>query len=231
MERPTISEPVVTVAGEPPRDLPGSLWCYRADRKRVVAGGALSDGGGLYHWMTQSLALDDSGDGSVQETLSLMEPDSHGLTVLPFWAGERSTGWTPGARGAILGLTIQTQPVDILRASMEAIAYRFAAILQDLDPIAPGAAIIAAGNALRLSPLWAQLIADVINRPVYLSEMQEASMRGAALLALEAAGKIQSIEEFASSVETVFEPNEVRHARYQEGLARHQKFYELLIAT
>jgi gluconokinase len=160
-----------------------------------------------------------------------MEPDSHGLTVLPFWAGERSTGWNPGARGAILGLTMQTQPTDILRASMEAVAYRFAAILQALDPIAPGATIIAAGNALRLSPLWAQIIADVINRPVLIGGMSEASMRGAALLALEAAGKIQGIEEFESSVETVFEPDLVRHSRYREGLARHQKFYELLLTA
>ncbi len=218
-------------AGEPPDNLSSALWCYRADRSRVVVGGALSDGGGLYHWLTQSLAFDHSGDGSLQELLSRMEPDSHGLTVLPFWAGERSTGWTPDARGAILGLTMQTQPADILRASMEAVAYRFAAILQALEPIAPGATIMAAGNALRLSPLWAQIIADVINRPVLLGALQEASMRGAALLALEGAGKIQSIEEFETSVETAFEPDKDSHSSYQEGLARHQKYYDLLIAT
>ena len=218
-------------AGEPPDNLPSALWCYRADRRRVVVGGALSDGGGLYHWLTQSLAFGDGVDGSMQELLLRMEPDSHGLTVLPFWAGERSTGWTPGARGAILGLTTQTQPMEILRAAMEAVAYRFAAILQALEPIAPGTTIRAAGNALRLSPVWAQIIADVINRPVLLNSLQEASMRGAALLALEAAGKIQSIEEFESSVETVFEPAKDRHSRYEEGLARHQKFYDLLIAT
>jgi gluconokinase len=217
--------------GEAPQHLPGALWCYRADRSRVVVGGALSDGGGLYHWLTQSLVLDQSGDGSLERVLSEMEPDSHGLTVLPFWAGERSTGWNPNARGAILGLTMQTQPTDILCASMEAVAYRFASILQDLDSIAPGANIIAAGNALRLSPVWAQIIADVINRPVLLGGMHEASMRGAALLALEAAGKIQSIEEFESSVEIVFEPDAARHSIYRDGLARHQKFYDLLIAT
>jgi gluconokinase len=217
--------------GEPPDKLPSALWCYRADRKRVVVGGALSDGGGLYHWLTQSLALHEYTGAELQQVLSSMEPDAHGLTVLPFWAGERSTGWTPNARGAILGLTMQTQPVEILRASMEAVAYRFASILQALDPIAPNVSIIAAGNALRSSPVWAQIIADVIKRPVMMGSMQEASMRGAALLALEAAGKIQSIEEFESSVETVFEPDERRHVRYQEGLARHQKFYDLLVRS
>ena len=60
--------------------------------------------------------------------LKILEPDAHGLTVLPFWAGERSPGWSTEARGAILGLTQRTQPIEILRAAMEAIAYRFALI-------------------------------------------------------------------------------------------------------
>ncbi|MFN2453164.1 MAG: FGGY family carbohydrate kinase [Pyrinomonadaceae bacterium] len=38
-------------------ELPEGLWCYRADRRRVLTGGALSDGGGLYGWMKESLAL------------------------------------------------------------------------------------------------------------------------------------------------------------------------------
>ncbi len=215
--------------GEPPDELPGALWCYRADRTRVVVGGALSDGGGLYHWLTESLAVPQNGGESLQNALAQMEPDGHGLTVLPFWAGERSTGWTPNARGAIMGLSVQTQPLDILRAAMEAVAYRFALIVEALDTIAPGARIFAAGNALRSSPLWVQIIADVLNRPLSFSLLTEASTRGAALLALEAAGKIQSIEEFLIPVEKVFEPDESRHARYQEGLARQQKFYELII--
>lgn len=214
--------------GEPPDEMPAGLWCYRADRMRVVVGGALSDGGGLYHWLTETLVVDPDRE-SLQENLAQMVPDAHGLTVLPFWAGERSTGWTPNARGAILGLSVQTQPQDILRAAMEAVAYRFARIVESLDTIAPGAQIFAAGNALSSSPLWTQIIADVLNRPVSFSGLTEASTRGAALLALEAAGKIRSIEEFSVPVEKVFEPDKSRHARYQEGLARQQKFYELII--
>jgi gluconokinase len=215
--------------GEPPDKLPGALWCYRADRTRVVVGGALSDGGGLYHWLIESLAVGETDQELLQNALAKMEPDDHGLTVLPFWTGERSTGWTPDARGAILGLTVQTQPQQILRASMEAVAYRFALTFQALRTIAPVSSIIAAGNALRSSPLWSQIIADVLNHPVMFSEMAEASMRGAALLALEAAGKIRSIEEFSVSVERTFEPDVVRHALYEQGLARQQKYYELIV--
>src|SRR6185369_7932492 len=45
----------VVFAGEPPSELAPGLWSYRIDRKRVVVGGALSGGGGLVQWLTQSL--------------------------------------------------------------------------------------------------------------------------------------------------------------------------------
>ena len=54
----------------------------------------------------------------------------------------------------------------------------------------------------------------------------EASSRGAALLALEAVGKIGSIEEDSIAVEQVFEPDVLRHARYQQGLARQEELYD-----
>lgn len=195
-----------------------------------MLGGALSDGGGLYRWLTDSFAFAEDSE-SLQNTLASMEPDAHGLTILPFWAGERSTGWTANARGGILGLSMQTQPVDILRAAMEAVAYRFALILEALEGIAPVAAVLASGNALRKSPHWVQILADVLNRPVSLVGMTEASTLGAALLALEAAGKIQSLQELSIPVETVFEPDASLHDRYRNGLERQQKFYELLIKS
>jgi gluconokinase len=218
----------VLFQGEPPVQLPPELWCYRADRSRVVIGGALSDGGGLYNWLRAAFFSNDDTE-SIETGLARLEPDAHGLTVLPFWLGERSTGWTPDARGAILGLTMQTRPIEILRAAMEAVAYRFALIAEALEPFAPGATIIAAGHALRSSRTWVQILADVLGRRIAISELPEASMRGAALLALEAVGKIESIENVSVSVERFVEPDMTRHSRYQAGLKRQQQMYEQVI--
>jgi len=112
------------------------------------------------------------------------------LQFCPFWSGERSTGWSADARGGIFGLTQQTKPIELVRAALEAIAYRFALIARALEAVAPEATVIATGNALRSSPGWLQIIADVLGRPIMLGGSSEASTRGAALLALEAAGKI-----------------------------------------
>ncbi len=217
----------VVFAGEPPDKLSPALWCYRVSDQRVVVGGALSNGGGLVKWLTESLsvAIDPV---SLQQELAAIEPDSHGLTILPFWSGERSPGWFADARGSIFGLRQQTIPVEIMRATLESIAYRFASIARALDPIAPGARIFASGNALRSSPVWLQIIADVLGRPLMFGGTAEASIRGAALLALEAVGKIATIEEDSVAVEQVFEPDMTRHARYQQGLARQEALYHQL---
>jgi gluconokinase len=217
----------VVYSGEPSSKLSASLWSYRVSRERVVVGGALSDGGGLLQWLVQSLNAGDN-IAELQQQLAAFEPDSHGLTILPFWSGERSTGWNAEARGGIFGLRQHTTTLEILRAALEAIAYRFALIAEALDEIAPAANVIATGNALRSSPVWLQIIADVLGRPVMLGSAPEASMRGAALLALEAVGKIGNLEAVPVSFDEVFEPDMQRHARYGEGLARQQDLYNQL---
>jgi gluconokinase len=180
----------------------------------------------LWRWLRDSLNLSDH--ENLESQLAELEPDSHGLTIMPFWSGERSTGWAPDARGGIFGLKQETQPIEILRATLEAIAYRFALIARALESIAPNASIVASGNALRSSPAWIQIIADVLGRPIALGNTAEASVRGAALLALEAVGKIASIEEVAVSIAEVFDPDMTRHARYREGLARQEELYDRL---
>ncbi len=216
--------------GDPPEYLPDELWSYRVDRSRVVVGGALSDGGGLYRWLTDLMHIGDD-PVELENRLAGLEPDSHGLTVLPFWSGERSTGWSASARGAILGLTQQTKPVEIMRAALEAVAYRFGLIARTLEKVARPTAIVATGNALHSSGVWLQIIADVLGRPIVLSGTREASTRGAALLALQSVGKIQNLEQCSMEFDEIVQPDMMRHHRYMDGLERQQRMYECLVAN
>lgn len=214
--------------GDVPDTIAAPLWCYRADRKRVIIGGALSDGGGLFSWMKNSLRLDDP-DEELERALGEMHADDHGLTILPFWSGERSTGWHASARGTIAGIAQTTRPIEILRATMEAIAYRFALIAERLDDVAEECSIIASGGALISSPVWTQMISDVLGRLVTISESREASSRGAVLLALEMEGRIRDIADAPVPLGRTYEPDMARHARYREGLERQVKLYTQLM--
>ncbi|HEX5706669.1 MAG TPA: gluconokinase [Pyrinomonadaceae bacterium] len=216
----------VAYEGAPPREFDRALWCYRVDRRRVVLGGALSDGGGLREWMTRTLALDLDVDA-----LARTKPDGHGLTILPFWSGERSTGWHARARGAIVGLGAHTRPEEIMRAALEAVAYRMARVAGALDAHAPGARVRASGGALRASELWARLFSDVLARPLSLSRVSEASSRGAVLLALEATGAIQSVSDAAPHDGLSIQPDAARTDVYRRALERQQRLYELLVGA
>jgi gluconokinase len=215
----------VAYRGGPPPKIPSGLWCYRIDRDRVVLGGALSDGGGLYQWLHNNLRLDPGKEAEVVKR----DPDGHGLTFLPFLAGERSTGYHEFAKGAVLGLTASTNAVDITQAAMEGVAFRFAEIFDELKSVVRIDEIVASGGALRDSAIWTQIIADVLGREISLIGASEASMRGAVLLATESLGNIDSIERIPPVTGRTILPDRGKHAIYRKARERHRRFYDLLI--
>jgi gluconokinase len=212
----------LTLAAAPP--LPAGLWHYRVDRARHVIGGATSEGGNVAAWW-RALAGDDE---ALEREVATLAPDAHGLTVLPFLAGERSLGWNGRARGAIVGLSLATTRADIFRALLEAVALRLAAVYARLQPLAAaGHAVIASGGALSRSPAWARIVADALGVAVRVAREAEASSRGAALLALERLGHPLP----AALVEgEVVAPEPARHQQYQAALARQQRLYEVVVA-
>jgi gluconokinase len=159
-----------------------------------------------------------------------MEPDGHGLTVLPFLAGERAPGWAGHARATIHGLTLASTPLHILRAGLEAVAYRIALVFRLLRPVLPAdPQVIASGGALLHSPAWLGIIADVLGRPVSLSQVEEASGRGAALLALEALGALADLQDAPDFISIAHYPEAGRHARYRLAIERQQALYEKVV--
>lgn len=209
-------------------EAPWGLWCYRADRRRFLIGGAISNGGNLYAWMQQALRLPSYAE--LERELAALAPDAHGLTVLPFLAGERNPGYAPQATGTVTGLRWHTRPVEILRAGLEAVAYRLALIYELLAPHASGEArIVASGAALLQAPVWTQIMADVLGRPVLTTLESEASSRGAALLAAEALGLLADAGAAPPAIAATYEPDPARHERYQEALERHRKLYRKMI--
>ncbi|CAA9490354.1 MAG: Gluconokinase [uncultured Rubrobacteraceae bacterium] len=211
-------------------EVPEGLWCYRADARRFVAGGALSDGGNLIEWLRETLRLPDEAETEFQ--LSRMEPDAHGLTLLPLLAGERGPNWADQANGTVAGLSLSTRPVEILRAAMEAVALRFALIAERLDAAFPegtkGRQVVATGGGLLNSPTWVQIMADALGRPVTVSGVKEASSRGAALLAAEALGG-QKIGEVEAPLGETYHPAEGRYEIYQQALERQRSLYGALM--
>jgi gluconokinase len=208
-------------------DIPDGPWCYRADAQRYVMGGALSDGGNLIEWLRNTLRLPDP--EKTEELLASMEPDAHGLTFLPLLAGERGPGWADRANGTVAGLSMSSKPVEILRAAMEAVAFRFALIAEMIETASPGEKeVVASGGGLLNSPAWTRIMADTLGKPVTLSGVREASSRGATLIALETLGGPE-IEAAEAPLGETFEPDPDRHQIYRKALERQRQLYEAIL--
>jgi gluconokinase len=199
-----------------PQARPG-LFIHWVDDARVVEGGSLSDGGSIVHWVDETLK--DAG-GSLAER----DPDSHGLTFLTLLGGERSPGWHQHAKGAIEGLTFETTPLDLRQAALEGVAFFFAELSERMPEVEE---IVATGGALLKDDDWLQIMADALGRPVTGSAVKEASLRGAAVVALERLG--ESPPPGASG--RVVEPRLDRADAYRTARDRQRRVYEAVTAT
>jgi gluconokinase len=207
--------------------VPWGTFVYRVDRRRYVLGGALSEGGNVVRWFVDGLGLKPK--KKFERAAGALPPDSHGLTVLPFWAGERSPNWRGDARAVITGLSLGTQPVQMLRASMEAITYQLVAVAAAMQRVVPRPeSVIATGGQLIHSPAWSQMLADALDLRVTTSPQPEASSRGAALLALHALGKLPKLWSTRPAPGRSYRPRAAVHARYELARRRQQELYDLL---
>ena len=128
-------------------------------------------------------------------------------------------------------MTLATTPTDILHAALESIALRFRQIYDLLVPVCgKPASVYGSGGGLQHSPVWIQMISDALGRPLTLCLEPEASSRGAALLAAERTGLIDTIENFAPRLGDSTPPIADRQVQYEELLGRATKLFARIYA-
>lgn len=212
---------------------PLGLWLYFLDAKHAILGGALSEGGNLLAWLKDMLKLPSLQDAEPQ--VSAIAPDSHGLTILPFISGERSIGWHAEARMTITGISTHTSDEELLRAGMEALAYRLEAISSSLRSALKMSSsdyrLMASGGVLFHSGILRQIIADTLNTAIHPSQEQEASARGNALLALEALGIVPDLAKLKPSILSPTTPDQKNGDIYRKAAARQDDLYQRLLTT
>ncbi len=122
-------------------------------------------------------------------------PGSEGLLFLPYLTGERTPHPDPLARGAFVGLTVRHRQPHLTRAVLEGVAFG----LRDSFELMKSAGLAAVrqvrvtGGGAR-SPLWRQILADVLDAELVTVNTTEGAAYGAALLAAVGAGAWPDVE-------------------------------------
>jgi len=172
----------VLVAGVPEK-LPAGLWCYRVDASHSLLGGALSDVGRAISWLTSTLKTSPEFD---LNELLLARPELAAPLVLPFFSGERSTGWAADARTILSGVSAATTAAMLFRGTAEGVAVSYARIAEQLHHVAGETRqIVASGRVTQDLPALLQVLADVLQTQVIPVIMKRVTLRGTALVSLD----------------------------------------------
>jgi gluconokinase len=166
--------------------VPFGLFCYQVDGDRALVGGAISNAGNLRAWALRELRLADD-PRAVERALAGRELPRHGLSVLPFWTGERAPSWPEATSGTITGLTYATTALDLLQALTESTYHRLAQITDELARGHDQLDLVVSGGICHSSAAL-QRLADVLGRPLRACAEPEASLRGAAVSVAERLG-------------------------------------------
>lgn len=176
--------------------------------------------GAAIQWLRDEMKF--MSDSSKSERMALKAGDSEGVYMVPAFTGIGAPYWEPDARGAIFGITRGTDRNQIVRATLESLAYQnedlLSAMAEDL-----GQRIVALkvdGGACRNNFLM-QFQADVSDTEIVRCKSIESTSLGAAYLAGLAVGYYDSTDDIIENkeVDRVFRPemDEAKRAALLKG--------------
>ena len=177
-------------------------------------------------WMDEILRTRDySGE---QKDIDVKELGKNHVFFLPYLMGERSPHNDPNVRGTFIGMSMDTTREELTQAVLEGVVFG----LRDSFEVAKSLGIqidrtkICGGGAK--SPLWRQMVADILNIKVDIPESEEGPAMGGAMLAAVACGEYASVEEAAAKIVKVVdtvEPIPENAQRYEERYQQFRKIY------
>ena len=190
--------------------------------------GVMLSAAGSAAWFRRALQADF---GVLDDEAAAWRPGAEGLLFAPYLAGERTPYPDPDARGAFTGLSLRHDRGALWRAVLEGVAYGLRDSLELLRALGvqPRAARVSGGGAR--SPLWLSIVAAVLDLPLELTEYEEGSAFGAALLAGVRAGAFADAAEAVERcvrVRAPVEPDPSWRDVYAESYGRFRSLYPAL---
>lgn len=202
-----LTTPAYRIAGETIYALEGSIF---------VAGAAVK-------WLRDRMGLVSASEES--ETMARAANPDHGIVLVPAFVGLGAPHWAPDARGMITGMTLDTGANELVRATLEAIAFQTRDLTDAMarDGATQPAAIRIDGG-MSQNGWFAQFLADTLDVPVERPVSHETTAWGAAVLAGLTVGIFADLSDVAGkwTAAARFE-SEMTNARRDENLARWHK--------
>ena len=188
--------------------------------------GCILSAASAYGWWTKEI-LKATSDNDEQNPITDEDLGRNPVFFLPYLMGERSPHNDPAARGAFLGMSMDTTRFQMTQAILEGVAFA----IRDSVEIARSLGIEITESGLcgggAKSPLWRKIMANVLNMEMQVPVQEEGAGYGGAILAMVAAGAYGSVREACEKLRTerrIYKPDPAIAARYEK---RYQVFKSL----
>ncbi|MCD8350849.1 MAG: gluconokinase [Planctomycetaceae bacterium] len=223
------------VAVEKPMfDVSARLWCYAIIPGRYAYGGIVTNAGNAMQWLGTHLSPDSEIDpdlaaGRLGQCADGIELGADGVFVLPYFRRARSPYWDERLRGTVFGLTASHDIRHLARATLEAIAYDLAAIVDAAEEQVPVASPVILTGGLSKSPGMPALLANVLGKAVETPTHCEGSLAGAAVVGLRGAGLLKdyAFNRSERKAGKRYDPEPTLTARYRELRATYDRLVEV----
>jgi len=164
-------------------------------------------------------------------TAAEVAPGAEGLVALPHLMGAACPEFNAAARGVFFGIGLHHTKAHFVRAILESVAYMLRRNVETLEALGVEVQEIRALGGGARSPLWNQIKADVLGRPVVTLTTEEVACLGAAILAGTAVGLYSSPEEAAQKLVVVqdrWEPDRANQPIYDHSYRMYVRLYDSL---
>jgi len=205
---------------------------YQLDGKRTYAlEGSIFIAGAAVQWLRDGLGIISSAAQSGE--LAQRADPSQQVTLVPAFTGLGAPYWNPDCRGAVFGLTRNSGPAEIAKATLDSVAFQTRDLWEAMRADWLGAqgaspdVVLRVDGGMSASDYTMQGLSDILGAPVDRPVMQETTALGAAWLAGMRAGLYPGMEGFAANwaLDRRFEPQmepdarEAAYARWKRAVA------------
>ncbi len=192
---------------------------------------SLATGGVCLEWLRRNIAKsEDDGEidyDTINREVEKLSAAEDGLFFFPF---SGRTKKTPFKKATFTGLDISHNRFHLARAVMEGVAFQIMWMMESFRTKPREDGILLSGGASK-SSVWTQILADIANLPIKVSEIADLACVGAAILAGVGAGVYTSFLEAYSSFSVnsyTVRPNPEKAAVYAKLFERYKKQADVL---
>ena len=171
-----------------------STICYRINNRTTFAlEGSIFIAGASVQWLRDKLKIIKS--SKITEKISKKQINNNNVYLVPAFTGLGAPYWKPNVRGILTGLTRDTGRNEIIRATLESVAYQTSDLLNAMKKDGLKSSVIKVGGGMANNYWFVQVLTDILNIKVLKPKVYETTSLGAAVMAGYYIGVYKSLSD------------------------------------